>query len=433
MPRKSKPLTVKEVENAKLEGDAKVKKLYDTGGLHLRINQSGKYWIFEYDVPGSRVDPSERTGKVKRKTKRNNLSLGACPDISLSEARALRDAMIEQVKKGIDPSQTRKTEKLAKLERASQSFELVALQWHEQKAGEWTPDYHAQVLRILKQHLFPVIGYRPIIDINAPELLRALDGLVQRGALETAKRARSDAQAIWAFAIAKGYATRNVAADLRGILPSSKVKHHATITDPAKVGELMRAIAAYEGSLVVKCALRLLPYVFTRPGELRGMPWREVDLDAALWVIPAARMKMREDHIVPLSTQAIQILREVQALTGGGELVFPGELSRARPISDNTINAALRRLGYSKDDMTAHGFRAMARTLLDEALGFRVDFIEQQLAHTVKDPLGRAYNRTRHLEERKRMMQGWSDYLDGLRDGTAAGAGDNVVTFRKNA
>ena len=411
------PLTDIQIKKAKLEGDAKTRKLYDTGGLCLRISASGKYWIFEYDVPGSIPDPSKRKdGQVKRKTKRTTPSLGSYPDVTLSEARQKREEMRKQIKAGIDPAQARKSAKYEAQERTANTFELVAREWHGKQGEVWTASHHKLVLRIMSTYLFPVIGNIPIASVTAPELLRALRPIETRGALETAHRARTIASQVFRYAIATGRADRDVGADLRGALSPLKVKHHAAITDPAKVGELMRAIDGYEGTLITKCALRLLPLVFTRPGEVRHMEWSEIDTAAALWSIPAGKMKMREDHIVPLSTQALAILAEVRELTGGGKYAFPGERSRARPMSENTINAALRRLGYSKDQITGHGFRAMARTLLDEALGFRVDYIEQQLAHTVKDPLGRAYNRTKHLDERRRMMQAWADYLDSLRD-----------------
>jgi integrase len=392
------PLSDIQCKSAKPE--SKPYKLSDGNGLYLLINSVGKYWRYDYRYMG------------KRKT----IPFGTYPAISLKQARQKLIDAKRQLADGIDPMSARKAEKQAAKERASQTFERIAREWHITKAGDWSEPYFKHVLQNLERYLFPVIGNRPIADISASELLKALDAIVQRGALETARRTRGNAEGIWAYAVVNQYADRNVAMDLRKILATPRVKHHASITEPEKVGQLLKAIEGYEGSLVVKCALRLLPYVFTRPGELRGMLWSEIDFDAALWVIPSERMKMREDHIVPLSKQAIEILREAQALTGTNEFVFPGERSRARPISNNTLNAALRRIGYSKDEMTAHGFRAMARTLLDEVLGFRIDFIEHQLAHAVRDPLGRAYNRTKHLDDRKRMMQAWADYLESLRN-----------------
>jgi len=315
-----------------------------------------------------------------------------------------------------DPSAVKKAEKQAQTDRTTHTFERLAMEWHRKQAATWTPSHSKLVLRILTQHLLPSIGALPIAEITAPIILHTLKPLEIRGVLETAHRARTIASQIFRFGIVTGYCGHDPAGDLRGALTPIKVTHHPTIIDPAQVGGLMRAIDGYRGTLISRCAMRLLPLVFTRPGELRAMEWAEIDFTAALWSIPAGKMKMRESHIVPLSRQALAILAEIQPLTGGGQYVFPSERSASRPMSENTINAALRRLGYSKDEIVGHGFRAMARTLLDEVLGYRVDYIEQQLAHEVKDPLGRAYNRTKHLDERQKMMQGWADYLDGLKE-----------------
>lgn len=264
--------------------------------------------------------------------------------------------------------------------------------------------------------MFPWLGDRPIGQITPPELLEIVRR-IERRTLDTAHRALQTCGQVFRYAIATGRADRDIAADLRGALPPVRKRHFAAITDPAGVGGLLRAIDGFTGTFVVASILRLAPLVFLRPGELRQAEWREFDLDAVLWSIPGPRMKMKQPHIVPLSTQAVAILRDLHCLTGRGRFVFPGARSDKVPLSEAAINAALRRVGYAKDEMTGHGFRAMARTLLDEVLGIRPDVIEQQLAHAVRDPNGRAYNRTRHLDERKRMMQAWADYLDRLRAG----------------
>jgi integrase len=269
----------------------------------------------------------------------------------------------------------------------------------------------------LERDVFPWLGSRPIVEIKPSELLMALRRVEARGALETAHRIRTVCGQVFRYAVATGRAERDISGDLRGALPPVAEKHHASITDPAKIAELLRAIDGYQGGFVVRCALQLAPMLFVRPGELRAAEWGEFDLDAGEWNIPAERMKMKQAHLVPLSRQAVEILRELQGLTGHSRYVFPSGRSFHRCMSNNAVNAALRRMGYDKDEMTGHGFRAMARTILDEVLHIRPDYIEHQLAHAVKDPNGRAYNRTAHLAERKKMMQMWADYLDGLKRG----------------
>lgn len=405
------PLTDIKCRTAKPQ--TKAYKLQDEKGLYLLISPTGaKLWRYNYRFGG------------KRKT----LALGIYPEITLNQARARLAEARRLLADGTDPGAQRKADKLAAAESAASTFEAVALEWHGKQSEVWTASHAELVLRILNRYLFPSIGARPIAELNAPEVLRALRPIEIRGALETAHRGRTIASQVFRFGIATGRCDRDPASDLRGALAPLKVTHHPTITEPARVGELLRAIDGYSGTLISRCALRLLPLVFTRPGELRAMEWAEINLAGAVWEIPAGKMKMRADHIVPLSSQALAILAEIQPLTGGGRYVFPSERSTAQPMSENTINAALRRLGYSKDEIVGHGFRAMARTLLDEVLGFRVELIEHQLAHEVKDPLGRAYNRTKHLDERGRMMQAWADYLDGLKAGTAKGA--NVLQFK---
>ncbi|MBN2427881.1 MAG: integrase arm-type DNA-binding domain-containing protein [Deltaproteobacteria bacterium] len=393
-------LTDVKVRNAK--GGEKQVKLSDGGGMYLLVTPSGgKCWRLKYRFGG------------KEKT----LALGTYPEISLAEARQKRDKARKHLAHGVDPNEVKKAQKLAGEERAENSFEVIAREWHEKFSANWSPSHSATTIRRLEADVFPVIGSRPIADIKAPELLKMLRRIESRGALETAHRIRTICGQVFRYAVATGRAERDCATDLKGALPPYKKGHLAAITDPKKVADLLRTIDSYEGSFPVKCALQLAPLFFVRPGELRQAEWTEFDLERAEWNIPGNRMKMGEPHLVPLSDQAISILNDLHALTGEGRYLFPSYRSVARPMSNNAVNAALRRMGYDKDTMTGHGFRAMARTILDEVLQFRPDFIEHQLAHAVKDPNGRAYNRTAHLAERRRMMQTWSDYLDGLKAG----------------
>jgi integrase len=302
----------------------------------------------------------------------------------------------------------------------------MAREWHTKFARTWASSTADVILRRLERDVFPWIGSRAIAEISAAELLAVLRRIESRGALETAHRAHQYSGQVFRYALATGRAERDPSGDLRGALPPVKSRHHASITDPKSVGELLRAISSYRGSFVVKCALRLAPLVFVRPGELRNAEWTEINLDAGEWRIPAARMKMGAPHIVPLSTQAVAILRELHALTGFGKYVFPGTRSRARPMSENTVNAALRRLDYDSDQMTGHGFRSMASTLLNEA-GWHRDAIERQLAHAERDKVRAAYNYAEHLPGRRRMMQAWADYLESLE------AGAEVIPLRRYA
>lgn len=374
-------------------------KLFDGDGLFLLITPAGgRWWRFKFRFAG----------------KEKLLSLGTYPEVSLVQARERRNAARKQVADGIDPSQVRKAAKAAK-EQNENTFEVVAREWHTKFTPTWTTGHAKTIMSRLEANLFPWLGARPIIDIKAPELLMALRRIESRGALETAHRVRAICSQVFRYAVATGRAERNPAADLRGALPPVKPKHHAALTDPDKVGGLLRAIDAYQGSFVTKCALRLAPLLFVRPGELRQMEWVEINLDAAEWNIPAEKMKTRQPHLVPLASQTVEILRELEPLTGQSRYVFPSPRTSKRPMSNNGILSALRRMGFEKDEMSGHGFRAMARTILDEVLQVRPDFIEHQLAHAVRDPNGRAYNRTTYLEERRVMMQTWADYLDGLK------------------
>ncbi|MCA1853594.1 MAG: site-specific integrase, partial [Beggiatoa sp.] len=333
------------------------------------------------------------------------------------EARGRRDNAREHLAHGADPGEVRKAQKAARADRDAGSFEAVAREWHAKHAPRWATGHADKIIQRLEREVFPWVGGRPVGKVTAPELLACLRRIEARGAIETAHRALQDSGRVFRFALATGRAERDPAADLRGALAPVIESHYAALLAPEAIGALLRAIDGYQGDLPTRCALRLAPLTFVRPGELRKAEWSEIDLDAAEWNIAAKRMKTREPHLVPLSRQAVECLRELYPLTGRGRYVFPGLRTPSRPLSENTVNAALRRLGYAKDEMTGHGFRAMARTILDEVLGVRPDYIEHQLAHTVRDPLGRAYNRTTHLAERRDMMQRWADYLDGLKNG----------------
>jgi integrase len=399
MPKRILPLSETKVRTAKPQ--EKEYKLFDGGGLFLLVTPSGgKLWHFKY-----RLDGRER-----------KLTLGPYPEISLAEARAKKDEARRQIANGIDPGAIRKAQKQAKTAE-TETFEVIAREWHTKFKTMWTAVHAGTTMARLERDLFPWIGSRPIKDIKAPELLAVIRRVENRGALETAHRIRTIAGQIFRYAVATGRAERDPSGDLKGALPQPRESHHAAITDPKEVAPLLRALDSYEGHFVVKCALRLAPMFFVRPGELRNAEWAEIDIDGAVWNIPAHKMKMKQAHIVPLCTQAIEILTELKQLTGASKYVFPSGRSFARPMSNNAILAALRRMGYDKETMTGHGFRAMARTILDEVLQVRPDFIEHQLAHAVRDPNGRAYNRTSHLAERKDMMQLWADYLDGLKKG----------------
>lgn len=405
------PLTDTAIRKAKPTG--KVQRLFDGGGLYLEISPAGgKLWRLKY----------RHGGKEKR------LAFGTYPDTSLASARDKRDAARKLLAAGVDPGEHRKAEKAAGDDRAANSFEVVAREWLGKHSPTWAASHGDKIAARLERDLFPWIGRRPIADITAKDLLATINRITDRGAIETAHRALQNCGQVFRYAIVTGRADRNPATDLRGALPPVKPSHHAAILEPAAIGGLLRAIDGYQGGFVTKCALRLAPLVFVRPGELRQAEWAEIDLDAAEWNIPADKMKTGEPHLVPLAPQAVAILRDLYALTGRGRYVFPSVRTASRPMSDNAVLSALRRMGFAKDEMTGHGFRAMARTVLDEVLHFRPDYIEHQLAHAVRDPNGRAYNRTSHLPERRKMMAAWADYLDALRDGTGT-----VLAFKRNA
>ncbi len=390
----------------------KTQRLFDGGGLYLEITPAGgKLWRQKYRFGG----------KEKR------LAHGTYPEVSLAEARERRDDARKLLAAGTDPGEHKKAEKLAGEDRAANSFEAVAREWFGKFAPNWAASHAGKIMGRLENDLFPWIGSRPVAEIKAPELLRCLRRIESRGALETAHRVLQNAGQVFRYAIATGRADRDPSTDLRGALAPWKPQHYPAPTDPKAVGELLRAIDGYTGGNVVKAMLRLAPLVFVRPGELRQAEWAEIDLEAAEWNIPAHKMKMREPHMVPLSRQALEILTDLQPLTGNRAHVFPGGHDPRKPMSEAALNAALRRMGYDKTTMTAHGFRAIARTLLDEELGFRPDYIEHQLAHAVRDPNGRAYNRTAHLAARRKMMQAWADYLDRRRTDTG-----KILEFKKS-
>jgi len=392
------PLTDITIRRAK--SGTKPFKLSDARGLYLLVKpHGGKWWRFDY-----RYD-----------SKRKTLSLGTYPDVGLKLARERRDDYRRLLAQGVDPSENRKAAKAARAEALGNSFEVVAREWFAKHAPHWAPSHSDKIIQRLERDVFPWIGARPVAEIEAPELLAIVRRIEARGSIETAHRALQNCGQVFRYAIATQRAVRAPSLDLRGALSPTRRKHFAAITDPKEVGELLRAIDGYKGHYVTRCALQLAPLVFVRPGELRKAEWADIDLDAVEWRYTIT--KTNTQRIVPLCRQAVGLLRELYPLTGRGRYVFPSARSAARPMSENAILAAMRRMGIGKDEMSVHGFRAMARTILDEVLGFRQDYIEHQLAHTVRDPNGRAYNRTVHLAERRAMMQQWADYLDKLREG----------------
>ena len=410
------PLTDMKIKAAK-EKD-KPYKLTDSDGLFLLVSPGGKkkpkgckWWRFKY-----RFDGKEKL-----------LALGTYPEVSLIEAREKRDAARKKIAAGIDPGAIRKAQKEAD-SASGDTFEVIAREWMAKNTPKWSDSHIRTLTSRLERDVYPVIGSRPIAEIKPRDILALLQGEEARGVLETASRIKSYCSQIFRYAVATLRAETDPTAPLRGAIATNKRKHHAALTDPKEVAALLRAIDDFNGTFIVKCALQLAPLVFVRPGELHKAEWIEFDLDAAEWHIPASRMKMKQAHLVPLAHQAVAILRELHKLTGSGRYVFPSLRSNDRPMSNIAMLAALRRMGFDKEEMTTHGFRAMARTILDEVLGVRPDFIEHQLAHAVKDPLGRAYNRTSHIEERRRMMQLWADYLDGLKKGAKV-----IPIFKKAA
>lgn len=397
-------LTPSAVANAKPQ--EKPYKLTDERGLYLLVRPSGaRWWRFDYRRPD--------TGK------RNTLSLGTFPEVSLKRARERREEARALLADGIDPGQQRQAEREARAD----TFAAVAADWLERQRASMTTGTVEKAQWQLS--LVPDLAPRPVSELTAPEVLRALRKIEAKGTHDTVHRVKQRIGQVMRYAITVGLAERDPTADLRGALAPVVTTPRAAVTDPAAVADLLRALDAYTGQPATAAALRLAPLLFVRPGNLRAMEWAELDLDAAQWRIPAGKMKMREAHIVPLAAQAVAILRELQPLSSRSRYVFPSLRSADRPMSENTINAALRRLGFDKETMTGHGFRAMASTRLNE-LGWSPDVIERQLAHAERNKVRAAYNRAQYLDERTRMMQAWADYLDGLRAGTG-----NVVAIKR--
>ncbi len=394
------PLTDTSIRNAKTS--ATVQKLSDGGGLYLHISPAGgKLWRMAYRFGG------------KQKT----LSFGAYPAVGLKDARARREEAKTLLAEGVDPGEQKKEAKAAaaaiQLEQAA-TFEAVAREWFAKKKAAWTPGHQKKILSRLENQLFPHIGDRPFSSLEPAHILAAIRHAEDRGAIETAHRLAQLAGQVSRYARLVGYTKYDVGAGLAEALPPVQTEHYAAITDPKEIGHLLRAINGYPGDVSTIYALRLMPYVFVRSGELRGARWQEFNLEAAEWVVPAGRMKMKRPHVVPLARQVVNLLTTLREYSGGGELVFPSPFSATRCISDMGLLNALRRLGYDKGQMTIHGFRSMASTLLNEQ-GYRADVIEAQLAHGEQDAIREAYNRASYLPERRRMMQEWADYLDGLR------------------
>lgn len=379
----------------------KIQKLYDSNGLFLQVMPSGqKYWRLKYYFAG----------------KEKLLALGVYPDVSLAVARKMRDAARAKLAEGIDPSEAKKVEKRKAKLNADNTFEAVALDWLEERKSVVQISQHEKTLARLKNDVFPWLGKRPITTIDAPEILDVLKRIDSRGARFSAHRVRSEISRVFRYAIKEGKAKNDPAKDLIGAIPPAVEKHFASITDPKKVGEMLRAFDGFSGTFPVLCALKLAPMLFVRPGELRKAEWSQFDLNKGEWRYLVTKTKT--DHLVPLATQAVAILRELHALTGRGRYVFPGARSAERPMSEAAINAALRRLGYdTRTEITGHGFRAMARTILHEELEQKPEVIEHQLAHAVPDALGGAYNRTKFIKERRAMMQLWADYLERQKVG----------------
>ena len=399
-------LTATAVKQAKPKD--KPYKLADGGGLYLHVKSNGKYWRYKYRFAN----------------KEKLLALGVYPDTSLADVRKSHQASRKSLANGIDPNAAKQAQKAADQGAFANSFEVVALEWL-QKRGAKSEGGDKRLNRLLQKDLFPYIGKRPISKITSPDLLKALRRIESRGAVNTAHRAKQAAGMVFRYAVATGRAERDPSVDLKDALAQPKQTHFKSLTEPNDVAPLMVAIRHYQGTPTVMAALKLSPLLFCRPGELRHLEWIEVKFKQTRIELPAEKMKMQEPHIIPLSTQAMEILQELQPITGRGKYVFPSARGPSRPLSDNGVRTALRTLGYTNEQISPHGFRAMARTMLDEILNFPLDWIEHQLAHAVRDPNGRAYNRTKHISQRQQMMQTWADYLDGLANGN-----NNVAPFR---
>jgi integrase len=390
-------LTDRAIANLKATG--KQHKHFDGGGLYVHVSPvGGKLWRLFYRFNG----------------KDKLLSFGAYPAVSLKMARERRDEAKALLAQGIDPSEYKKEVRKAQVALTEHCFQNIAREWHLKFRSHWTPKHSENIMNRLEKLIFPHIGDSPISQIKPTDVLAIIRPIEARDALETAHRVMQICGKVFRYAVATGRAERDVTADLRGAIPPRREKHHATITNPVEVGKLLRAIDSYEGQFAVACALKLAPLVFVRPGELRQAEWSEFNFESTEWRIPAERMKMREQHIVPLARQTLEILASLRKATGNGKYLFPSIRTDTRPMSNNTVNAALRRLGYAKEEMTGHGFRSMASTLLNEQ-GWNRDAIERQLAHSERNAVRAAYNFAEFLPERRKMMQAWADYLDALR------------------
>lgn len=395
-------MSLTDIKIKKTKPKEKPFKLADEKGLFLIIAPNGsKYWRFKYRFGG----------------KEKLLSFGVYPEVTLAAARAKRDGARKLLMENVDPGIAKQIAKRTEELKIENSFKATACEWLAKYSKQWVPSHAEKIIRRFERDIFPWLGDRPINEIKATELLAVLRRIENRGAIETAHRALQNCGQVFRYAIATGKAERDISSDLRGALPPVKKQHLASIIDPKAIGVLLRAINDYQGNFVTKCALRLAPLLFVRPGELRKAEWSEINFEICEWRIPAAKMKMRVTHIVPLSTQAIAILKDLQPLTDHRKYIFSGERTPNRPMSENTVLGALRRLGYSKDEMTGHGFRSMACTILNEQ-GWNRDAIERQLAHAERNNVRAAYNYAEHLPERRKMMQHWADYLDKLSNGS---------------
>lgn len=389
-------LTNVEIKNAKPR--AKSYKLWDGGSLYIEVMKTGsKLWRWKY-----RFNKSE-----------NRFSIGPYPEISIKQAREARDGARALLRSGIDPNAHKKSKKATQSKIADGTFEILTLEWHTGRSRVWSSIHSKNVMDRLTRNVFPFVGRKPIAEITVPELLKLLRGIEERGANETAHRVLGNISEVYRYAIASGKAERNIALDIKGALQPVVKTHLPAITEPKRVGELLRMIDGYSGTLPVQCALKLAPLVFVRPAELRNARWSEIDFESREWRYLIR--KTATPHIVPLCNQAIDILQTLQPLTGQSEFVFPNARSRLRPMSNNAVLAAMRRMEISKDEMCGHGFRAMAKTILIEELGYSEALTGLQLAHKRKDPLGNAYNRTTFIRERTEMMQEWADYLERLK------------------
>jgi integrase len=395
------PLTDAAIRTAK--PGLKNRKLADAGGLYILVTpKGGRWWRLDY----------------RRHGKRKTISMGTYPEVSLKDARERRDEARKQIANGLDPSERRRTAKALAQQQDADSFEAVAREWMAKKGQHWVESHRSKVLLRLSNDVFHWIGRTPISDIKAGDLLAVLRRVENRGAVDSARRILQNCSQVFSYAMATDRIEYDPCPALRPALQPVKGHHFAAMTDPSKIGGLLRMIDDYQGSLLTRSALKLNPLVFVRPIELRSAEWCEIDLGKRLWSMPGSKMKTGLPHMVPLSKQAVAILEELHPVTGDGKYVFPSARGASRPMSNNTVLGALRRMGVPKDEMTGHGFRAMARTLIAEELRYPRELVEHQLAHRMLEPTGRAYNRTTFLEDRRDMMQAWADYLDKLKAGT---------------